>query len=394
MKVVQINTTCGMGSTGKICVSISEALSSDNIENYIFYTSGKSEYPYGIKFSNPWSKKMQAVKSRIFGNYGFNSKEATKNMIKSLNEIKPDIIHLHNIHGHDCNIEELFEYINKKNVKVLWTFHDCWAFTGYCTHFDMKGCKKWKDCCEKCPQKREYSWLFDKSKKLFLKKKELFKGVDLTVITPSDWLGKKVKESFLKEKDIKIIKNGIDLSIFKPCESNFREKYGLCNKKIVLGVSFVWSEKKGLDVFVELAKKLPKNYKIVLVGTNKKIDEKLPQNIISIHRTKNQQELAEIYSSADVFINPTREENYPTVNMEAIACGTPVVTFKTGGSPETINECCGVVVEKDDVDAMEQEIIRICEEKLFVPERCVEYAKRFDKNSCFEKYLELYRSFK
>ena len=390
MKVVQINTTCGVGSTGKICVSISKLLSDKNIENYILYTSGTSDYPLGIKCSGKVYKKLQALKSRVLGNYGFNSKKATRKMIAELERIQPDIVHLHNIHGHDCDLGLLFEYLKKSNTKNIWTFHDCWAFTGYCTYFDMVACEKWKNGCEKCPQRKEYSWFFDRSEELYSKKRKLFENLDLVITTPSKWLAGIVKQSFLKEFDVSVINNGIDLSIFKPRESDFRERYNLEHKKIVLGVSFEWEIRKGLDVFMELSKRLPEDYQIVLVGTNEKTDKLLPSNIISIHRTQNQQELAEIYSSTDVFINPTREENYPTVNMEAIACGTPVITFKTGGSPEIVDKACGSVVEKDDIDAMEREIIRICEEKPYSSENCVNYAKRFDENERFKEYLELY----
>ena len=391
MKVVQINSTCGVGSTGKICVSISKLLSDENVENYILYTSGTSNYPLGIKCSGTVYKKIQALKSRVLGNYGFNSGKATKKIIAELKHVEPDIVHLHNIHGHDCNLEMLFKYLKESNVKVIWTFHDCWAFTGYCTYFDMVKCEKWKSICEKCPQKNTYSWFFDRSEDLYTKKRELFENLDLVITTPSEWLKNIIRESFLKNKSIEVINNGINLSVFTPSKNNFKEKNNISNKRIVLGVSFEWEERKGLDVFIELAKRLPENYQIVLVGTNENIDELLPDNVISVHKTQNQKELAEIYTAADVFVNPTREENYPTVNMEAIACGTPVVTFRTGGSPEIVGESCGYVVEKDDIDAMEREIIRICEEKPYSSEDCINYAKHFDKDVCFKKYLELYR---
>ncbi len=390
MKTVQINTTCGTGSTGKICVSISELLLSKGVSNYILYTSGGSNYPLGIKCSGKIYKKIQALKSRVFGNYGFNSKTATKEMIRQLEKINPDIIHLHNIHSHDCNLEMLFEYIKQNKIKVLWTFHDCWFFTGYCPHFDMIGCEKWKKECKDCPQRKEFSWFFDKSNELYKRKKALLSDVDLTVITPSKWLADIVKQSFLSEKEILVINNGIDLSVFKPSKSSFREKNNLVGKKIILGVSFDWSNKKGFDVFLKLAEKLPEDYRIVLVGTNDKTDKLLPKNVISIHRTHNQKELAEIYTAADVFVNPTREENYPTVNMEAIACGTPVVTFRTGGSPEIVREGCGSVVEKNDIDALQNEIVRICTDKPFSEEHCVFQAKEFDENKRFKEYIELY----
>ena len=390
MKIVQINVTCGSGSTGKICVDVSKLLTEKGIENYILYSSGHSDYPLGIKHTSDKYIKLQALKSRMFGNYGFNSKKATKNLMAQLEKIKPDIVHLHNLHGHNVNLETLFKYFNKNpQIKLFWTFHDCWAFTGYCPHFDMVGCDKWKTGCNSCMQKKYYSWFFDKSTRLYEKKRKLFTGLDLTIITPSRWLGDLVKESFLKDYPVKVINNGIELEIFKSTESDFREKYGLENKKIVLGVAFGWGERKGLDVFVELAKRLPSDYQIVLVGTNDGVDKLLPNNIISIHRTSNQRELAEIYTAADVLANPTREENYPTVNMEALACGTPVVTFKTGGSPEILDEKTGIVVEKNNIDSFEKAIVEACDGK-FTKEACLEKAKSFEKDKCFKEYVELY----
>ncbi len=390
MKLVQINATCGSGSTGKICVSVSMLLSEKDIDNYILYCSGDSDYPLGIKCSNSLYLKMQALKSRLCGNWGFNSNRSTQRMIRELNRINPDIVHLHNIHGHDCNLEILFKYFKSKKIKLFWTFHDCWAFTGYCMHFTMIGCNKWKTQCANCPQSNEYSWIFDKSNVLYEKKKELFSNLDLTIITPSQWLASIVERSYLKEYPVKVINNGIDLNVFKPTESNFRDKYNLGNKHIVLGVAFDWSVKKGLDVFVELSEKLDSNYQVVLVGTDDEVDKKLSSKIISIHRTQNQQELAEIYSVADVFVNPTREENYPTVNMEAIACGTPVITFNTGGSPEMLDDSCGVVIECDNVDALEKEIIRVCELKPYSKENCFAKSLEFDRNERYKEYLQLY----
>ena len=393
MKIVQINATCGQGSTGKICKAVSEQLSKKGIENYILYSSGCSDYPLGIKYANETAVKFQTLVSRIFGNFGFEAKSITNILIKELDKIKPDIIHIHNIHSHNCNLKMLFDFIKKNNIKTFWTFHDCWAFTSYCTYFDIANCNKWTAGCSKCPQRKQYSWFFDRSKYLFNKKKSIANCLDLTIITPSKWLAGLVKESFFKDFTVKVINNGIDLNVFKPTESNFRKKYDLENKYIVLGVAFGWGKRKGLDVFCKLANRLDKEkYKIVLVGTDDNVDKLMPKNIISIHRTQNQTELAEIYTAADVFANPTREENYPTVNMESIACGTPVVTFKTGGSPECIDETCGAVVEKNDIDGMYSEIIRICKTQPYSKDDCLKRAESFDKNEKFKEYIELYEA--
>ena len=292
------------------------------------------------------------------------------------------------MHGNYINIPLLFKYIKKQNIKVVWTLHDCWSFTGICPHFDMIGCEQWKYGCKKCPMSLEFLLANNNSiAENYERKKFMFTGINkMTLVTPSKWLAGLVKQSFLGAYPIKVINNGIDLNIFKPTESDFRKKYALENKYIVLGVAFGWGKRKGLDVFCELAKRLDnKRYQIVLVGTNDDVDKLLPKNIISIHRTQNQHELAEIYTAADLFVNPTREENYPTVNMEAIACGTPVVTFNTGGSPEILDETCGSVVEKNDIDGIYNEIKRVCETQPYSKDDCLKRAERFDKNSMEEE---------
>lgn len=390
MIIAQINATCDIGSTGKICVGISRLLCNDNVENYILCSRNKG-YELGIVCSEETSQKLQALKAKVFGNYGFNSNRATLKIIDSLEKIKPDVVHLHNIHGHDCNIEMLFSYFKEKKIKLVWTFHDCWAFTGYCTYFSMARCDKWQTTCYDCVQRKNYSWFFDRAEELYGRKKNLFSGLDLTIVTPSIWLAELVKQSFLKDYPVKVINNGIDFETFKPIDSDFRKKHAIEDKKIILGISNVWEKRKGLDVFIDLSKRLSDDYRIVLVGTDDQTDKMLPNNVISIHRTQNQIELAEIYSVADVFVIPTREDNYPTVNMESLACGTPVLTFRTGGSPEIIDETCGSVVDCDDIDALEREIIRICEEKPYSKESCLKKAQEFDQNERFKEYVRLYK---
>lgn len=394
MKIIQINATCDTGSTGKICKSVSELLSQKGIENYIFYTQGKSTYSCGIKYENDVELLIYKVISKLTGLYGFGAHYATKKLLKKIERIKPDIIHLHNIHAHNINLELLFTYIKENRIKCYWTFHDCWAFTGYCTHFTMLKCEKWKSQCYECELRKKYSWLFDRSKTLYIKKRDLVKGVDMEIITPSEWLANIVKDSFFSKYPVKVINNGIDISVFRPRQNEIRECYNIKqNIKIVLGVAFGWDSRKGLDVFIELSSRLESDkYRIILVGTNKKIDSLLPPNIISIHRTNNQIELAELYSAADVFVNPTREENYPTVNMEAISCGTPVITFNTGGSPEMLDSKVGLVVNCDDINSMEQGIRDICNGASLDLDVFFKKASEFEAKKCFEKYLNLYEN--
>lgn len=392
MKLVQINVTCGSGSTGKICVDISKLLTARRIENYVFYCGKKSDYPRGIRYAGTAQIKEEALRSHLNGNYGFNSKVLTEKLLRQLDNIRPDIVHLHNLHGHNCDLEILLRYFKERRTKMFWTFHDCWAFTAYCPHFDLAKCNKWKTGCAHCPQFRKYSFFFDRSSSLYQRKRELLSGLDLTIITPSQWLADLTKQSFLQNYPVKVIHNGIDLTIFKPTHSDFREKHSIPTEKaILLGVAFDWGRRKGLDVFTELAARLdPDKYQIVLVGTNDCIDRQLPPQIISVHRTANQRELAEIYTAADLFVNPTREEVFGLVNVEALACGTPVLTFRTGGSPECIDNTCGAVVDCDDVDALEREIIRISEERPFTCEDCLARAKQFDAQARYMEYVELY----
>lgn len=397
MKIVEINAT-NFGSTGKIMLQV--ANTAKMVGNKVWNCYPKSRDNSKFKVDNAIligdriSRNIHILLSEFVGLNGCFSFFSTKKLLRQLNVIHPDIIHLHNLHNCYVNLPLLFKYIKTNNVKVIWTLHDCWAFTGHCPHFTMEKCDKWQTGCFKCPRYKDYPQsLFDNSKKMWGLKKKWFTGVkNLTIVTPSEWLAGLVKQSFLKEYPVKVIHNGIDLNIFKPTESNFREKYNIGDKFIVLGVAFGWGVRKGLDVFIELSKRLDnEKYQIVLVGTDDAVDKQLPKNIISIHRTQNQTELAEIYTAADVFANPTREDNYPTVNMESIACGTSVVTFRTGGSPEILTEKTGSVVDYNDINAMNSEIIRICETKPYSEKDCLEVAKSFDMNDKFKEYVELYK---
>lgn len=331
--------------------------------------------------------------SLITGISGKGSIIGTKKLLEEIDKISPDVVHLHNLHGWYINIPMLFNYIKHKQIKTIWTLHDCWAFTAQCSHFTIEKCEKWKTGCYKCPRYKlyPYTWV-DRTKKMYKLKKKWFTGVqDMTLVTPSKWLADLVKQSFLKDYPVQVINNGIDLSVFKPTESDFREKYGLENKFILLGVAFGWGIRKGLDVFLELSKRLDERFQIVLVGTDENVDKQLPNNIISIHRTQNQQELAEIYTAADLFVNPTREEVLGLVNIEALACGTPVITFNTGGSPEVIDENCGIVVEKNDTKNLEQEVLRIEKERPFSIDACINRAKNFSADEKFAEYIDLYK---
>lgn len=400
MRIAQINMT-PFGSTGRIMLQIAKTaqkagMTARAYTTEFFTINGRSPrvkeenlYYYGSFYEN----MVHNYLGKLLGRNGQFSYFGTKQLIRELKRFAPDIVHLHNLHCHCIHLPALFRYLKKSNVKVIWTLHDCWSFTGHCPHFDMYGCDKWKTGCHHCGQLKGYpkSYL-DTSKQMYRKKQRWFTALQhMTLVTPSAWLAGLAKQSFLNKFPVKTIHNGIDLSIFKPTDSDFREKHGLQNKKILLGVSFGWSDKKGLDAFLELARRLSDEYRIVLVGTNEALDATLPSNVVSIHHTNNQQELAEIYSAADLFVNCTREDTFPTVNLEALACGTPIITFDTGGSPECVDATCGSVVKKNDVDAMEKEILRIFETQPFSKAACVMRAKCFDMQDKFNEYVDLYR---
>ena len=396
MIVASINTWI-TGSTGHIMRGISDITRQLGGNTYVFSKAWVNQNYDGLVnhevIGDYFFNRVHIKLAQCTGFHGYFSILSTLKLNRRLDKIQPDIVHLHNIHDWYLNFPLFFRYIKKRNISVVWTLHDCWAFTGQCPCFDMVGCNKWKTGCYDCPQFREYPKSYvDQTRIMYRLKKKWFTGVqNMTIVTPSQWLAELVKQTYLKDYPVKVINNGIDLSIFKPVPSDFREKYRIAQDNyIVLGVAYDWGKRKGLDVFIDLSKKLDGRFKIVLVGTDDNTDEQLPNNIISIHRTQNQAELAEIYSAANVFVNPTREENFPTVNIESIACGTPVVTFNTGGSPEILDQTCGSVVDCDDVDAMEQEIIRVATNKPYSKDACLVRAVKFDMNDKFMEYVKLY----
>lgn len=397
MKVLMINVVCGIRSTGRICIELAKGLEQDGHEVKIAY--GREHVPseyekYAVKIGKSLDQKLHGIQTRLWDWHGFGSKKATEQFLRWAEQYQPDLLWLHNIHGYYINVEMLFTWIKKHpEMQVKWTLHDCWAFTGHCTHFTMASCGQWRDGCRKCAQKGRYpsSLWKDNCKENYRRKKAAFTGVkDMTLITPSRWLADLVKESYLGEYPVEVQYNTVDITVFKPTSSDFRKKYKLEDKEMILGVASIWDESKGLYDFIRLTGMLNASYAIVLVGLSDKQLKEVPQMIekvrlpdkkpedkileknvktnngIAIHadvrdlyytitgtaytgleqpchaqllclpRTNDTFELAKIYTAADVFVNPTYEDNYPTVNLEAIACGTYVITYLTGGSPETL----------------------------------------------------------
>ena len=333
-KILLINSVCGIGSTGRICAELADKLEKEGHTVKIAY--GRSSLvpenykKYAVRIGSDFSVKLHALKTRLFDTHGFGSKNATKKFLNWATEYNPDLVWLHNIHGYYINIEMLFNWLKSRpNMQKKWTLHDCWAFTGHCSYFTIANCNKWQTHCQNCPQTKQYPTAFlDNSKNNFERKKAAFTGVkNMTLICVSHWLENLVKQSFLKEYPLEVIYNTIDKSIFKPTPSNFRQKYGLENKKIILGVASVWEERKGLSDFLELSQKLDDPYKIVLVGLTDKQIKTLPKNCLGIKRTFSPQELASIYSASDIFFNPSKEETFGLTTLEAISCGTKAFVY-------------------------------------------------------------------
>ena len=396
--ILQINTTVNSGSTGRIAEDIAKLVMQQGHESYIAFGRGnRPSSSKTIRIGGEWITKMHMLKSRLLDRHGFGSTRATREFVKKLTSINPDIIHLHCIHGYYLNVEVLFNYLKQAGKPVVWTFHDCWPFTGHCSYFDAVNCYKWGSECHKCPNLGGYpkSWFRDNSKNNFHRKKDLFNGIsNLTIVTPSKWLADHTKNSFLKEYPVEIIHNGVDLDMFKLRDNKTKSRYNIRKKNYILGVASVWDKRKGLSDFLRLRDILPKEMEIVLVGLNQKQISDLPNGITVIARTENVTELADLYSCASVFANPTYVDNFPTTNIEALACGTPVVTFNTGGSPEAIDDRTGLVVEKGDIKGL-AEAIKIITEKgkgHYAP-ICRERAERlFNKDERFMDYLQLYES--
>ena len=384
MKVVQINIFPNL-STGNIMMNIHNYIKEEGIESYVVWGRGrKAQNEYEIFMNDEIGVYLHGIYTRFTDKTGFASKRATKKLLKRLDEIKPDIVHLHNIHGYYINIEMLFNYLKSKNLKVIWTLHDCWAFTGHCAYFDSVNCEKWKTKCEKCPLIGTYPISYkDNSTWNYNKKKELFNELDLNIVTPSKWLAELTKKSFLNSNNIEIINNGINTDIFKVKENNLKEQLGLTNEKIILGVASTWDKRKGLEDFIKLSKVIPDNIKIILIGLSEKQIKSLPDNIIGLGRTKSVEQLVDFYNIADLYYNPTYSDNFPTTNIEALSCNTPVITYNTGGSPELINNENGQVVNLENMLNNYEEYLN------------KEYHFKDSKNYSFkhmaECYLELYK---
>lgn len=401
--LLQINPVLRVStSTGRIMQEIGELALQNGWRSCIAYGKGrdgiktcKSEtIPVGSLCSTLW----HGVETRLFDRHGLASTHATREFVKEIDRIHPDIIHIHNIHGYFLNYRVLFDYLSHSGIPVVWTVHDCWLYTGHCYYYSYAGCDKWQTGCGGCPQQRGFpaSFIVDRSRRNFEDKKTAFTSMpkDKLVIVPvSEWIRSEMSKSFLGGYNFRVIHNGINTDVFKICnENDVIEKYGLKGKHILLGVASIWSREKGFDDFMQLSRMLNDDETIVLVGIKNEERKKLPNNIIGISRTENVNQLAELYSVADAFINPTWQDNYPTVNLEAISCGTPVITYRTGGSVEAVTDSTGYVVEQGDVKGLLDAARAVRQRgKDHYRASCRQYALRhFRKEDRYADYFRLY----
>lgn len=397
MKLLQINTVVNYGSTGRIAEQIGNLAIEKGFKSYIAYgrKNGESNSSL-IKIGTKLDNYTHVAKTRLTDKHGLGSKSATKKFLSIIEEIKPDIIHLHNIHGYYLNYQLLFEYLNEIQIPIVWTLHDCWSFTGHCAYFDFVNCNRWTSGCYSCPQLASYPKSYvDNSKANFNLKSKLFAAnKNLTLVPVSYWLENLLTKSVLKNLPKKVIHNGVDLEKFKTYTDTTKidEKFNIANKHLILGVASVWEKRKGLQDFIKLNELLKEDFKIMLVGLNEKQIKTLPSNIIGVKRTESQEELAQIYSRADIFFNPTYEDNFPTTNLEAMACGTPVITYDTGGSPESITKETGFIVTKGNLNAALEKIELLVNKNHFdITKKCSNnISTNYEMNQQFEKYFELY----
>lgn len=396
MKILQINTVIRNGSIGRIMADLYESIEASG--NQARVAVGREPYPenfQGILIGNKSDFYRHVMKNFFQGEGGFGSADTTRRLLSWIEKEKPDLIHLHNLHGFYVQVELLFEYIKKREIPVVWTLHDCWSFTGHCAYYDYAACDKWKHGCGDCIHHAKvypYALFKDNSLDAYKRKRTAFCGVkNLTIVTPSHWLKTQVEQSFLKEYPVKVIPNGIDLTLFTT-EGVTEERK---DKKIVLGVANIWEHRKGLSYFEKLAGDLSDEYELKLIGVTKKqkkeLHKKYGDKVTAIERTSSIEELAKAYREADVFVNATLEDNFPTTNLEALACGTPVVTYATGGSGEAVTPETGIVVQRANYQELLMSVVRACVDGAFDSGACRKRAEEYDKNRRYEEYLELYQ---
>lgn len=397
MKIVQLNTYCGSGSTGRIAVDIARYASRQGAETVIGFGAGtvpEDAQVYALRIGGKLDRKWHGAIRKLLDMEGYGSILTTRRLIGFLKEYQPDVIHLHNLHGCYLNHRLLFRHLRAAGIPVVWTLHDCWPFTGHCAYFDYVGCERWKTECHHCPQRNTYPVCIgpDGSRRNQRRRRRLFAAVPaMALVAPCGWLRELAAQSFLRETPCRVIYNGVNRTLFQPTENKLREAHGITQPHLVLAVASEWEERKGLRYLPELAERLGPDYRLALIGLTQEQIASLPAGILGFTKTSSPTELAAWYTAADCLANPTMEDNMPLVNLEAMACGTPVVVFRTGGCPECVTDACGAVVPKGDVAAMAQAVRRVCERRGAYREACLAQAERFDGGNSAQAYWELYQ---
>ena len=391
MKVVQINAIYGAKSTGVIMKDIHEMLLKDGQDSYVVAPLFAEETKNSYKIGNILDYKIHALLTRITGKQAYYSCCSTRKLIKYLDEIQPDIIHFHNLHGNYINLNMLMKYIHRKNISLVITMHDCWFFTGKCFHYVEEGCQKWQNGCFECPRKRKDvpNWFLDHSKKVYSDKKKYIQQIeDVTIVGPSQWICDEANKTFMKEKNICCIYNGVDKGVFKEGTQNYKKENRLENKFIILGMANKWLHPKNKTLVQTIIDNLKEDDLIILLGVEAKDVPFETSKIKTIPYIEDRRKLADIYDSADVFVNLTLADTFPTVNMEAICCGTPVVTHDVGGCIETIEEETGVLVSIGDTPGVLDAIDKIREVSY---DKCASIGnEKFSKEANYQKYIQLY----
>jgi len=397
--LIQINTVSNTGSTGRIVEGIGVASIQHDYKSVVAYGRGKAKSQSElIRIGSHFNIIQHVIKTRLYDKHGLGSCNATKKLIEKIDQIKPSIVHLHNLHGYYLNIELLINYLNSLKIPIVWTFHDCWPITGHCVHFDFVKCDKWKNECSKCVQKNRYpaSYFLDRSSKNFKLKNKLINSIEnLTIVTVSSWLAEIVRQSFLINIPLIKINNGIDTSVFQQISNKyFKEKFNLEGRFVILGVASKWDYRKGLDDFIELSKLLDDNFAIVLVGLTRKQIIKLPKNMLGITRTENLDELVGFYNAADVYFNASVEETFGLTTIEAMACGTPVIVYNATACPEVVSCDTGFITKKKNLNEVIEAIITVKKRgKDYYSKACIQRVKSlYDNNKCYSEYLTLYNS--
>ena len=395
MKIVQINCVYGTASTGRIVKGIEECARASGLECIAAYSQGTADDREAFRFGSIVEQKVHALLSRLTGLQGYFSYFGTRELLKKLDNMKPDVVHLHNLHSNNINLKMLLHYLAKHNITTILTLHDCWFFTGKCCHFTMAGCEGWKTGCNNCPNLKEdnKSLFFDRSGKMQRDKQKWFANIPhLFVVGVSEWVTELAKESAVLSgaEKFQVIHNGIDLEAFQPRDSDLRQKLGLEGQFIALGLAMGMSRRKGSYDFFKMAEMLPEGVTLVLAGLTQEQIKSLPGNIIGINRTNDVTQLSKVYSMADVFLNPSYEDTFGLVNAEALACGTPVITYRTGGCTEIVDETCGIVVECGDTLAMLAAVEHMKEE-IFPAAACRKRAQMFAQQERYHDYVTLYQ---